>query len=173
MRDSAGLAPDFAGLNATPGITRGVGKLNRLAPAVKPHHPLRYSVQRLWHTGRHAPGSRRAGRPPRHRRGPGLRRHRQPDPDTIQEWSQRFGLLSDPTRLSLLLCISAAGPISVTDLAVAVDQNPDTVSQTLRLLRAHRTVTTRRDGRVIRYQLADPTISQLLELAAAPTVATQ
>lgn len=90
------------------------------------------------------------------------------DANVIQEWSERFGLLSDPTRLSLLLCISAAGPISVTDLAVAVDQNPDTVSQTLRLLRAYRAVTTQRDGRVIRYQLADPTISYLLDLAAAP-----
>ena len=90
------------------------------------------------------------------------------DPATVQEWSQRFGLLSDPTRLSLLLCISAAGPISVTDLAVAVDQNPDTVSQTLRLLRAYGTVSTQRDGRVIRYQLADPTIKQLLGLAKAP-----
>lgn len=90
------------------------------------------------------------------------------DTPTVQEWSQRFGLLSDPTRLSLLLCINAAGPISVTDLAVAVDQNADTVSQTLRLLRAYGTVTTQRDGRVIRYQIADPTISRLLHLAEAP-----
>lgn len=90
------------------------------------------------------------------------------DADTIQEWSQRFALLSDPTRLSLLLCISAAGPISVTDLAVAVDQNADTVSQTLRLLRAYRAVTTERDGRVIRYQIADPIINHLLSLAGAP-----
>jgi ArsR family transcriptional regulator, lead/cadmium/zinc/bismuth-responsive transcriptional repressor len=87
------------------------------------------------------------------------------DPATVQEWSERFALLSDPTRLSLLLCISEAGPISVTDLAVAVNQNPDTVSQTLRLLRAHRTVNAQRDGRVIRYQIADPTINQLVSLA--------
>jgi ArsR family transcriptional regulator, lead/cadmium/zinc/bismuth-responsive transcriptional repressor len=72
------------------------------------------------------------------------------------------------TRLSLLLCISAAGPISVSDLAAAVDQDPDTVSQTLRLLRASRTVSTQRDGRVIRYQIADPTISDLLSLAEPP-----
>jgi ArsR family transcriptional regulator, lead/cadmium/zinc/bismuth-responsive transcriptional repressor len=90
------------------------------------------------------------------------------DPAIVQDWSERFALLSDPTRLSLLLCIRAAGPISVTDLAVAVDQNPDAVSQTLRLLRAHRTVSTHRDGRVIRYQLADPTIGHLLSLAEAP-----
>jgi DNA-binding transcriptional ArsR family regulator len=94
------------------------------------------------------------------------------DQGTVQEWSQRFGLLSDPTRLSLLLCISAAGPISVTDLAAAVDQNPDTVSQTLRLLRASRAVSTQRDGRVIRYQLADATISHLLNLTSAPEMAT-
>jgi ArsR family transcriptional regulator, lead/cadmium/zinc/bismuth-responsive transcriptional repressor len=87
------------------------------------------------------------------------------DSATVQEWSQRFALLSDPTRLSLLLCISEAGPISVTDLAVAVNQNPDTVSQTLRLLRAHRTVNAQRDGRVIRYQISDPTINQLVSLA--------
>jgi DNA-binding transcriptional ArsR family regulator len=94
------------------------------------------------------------------------------DPDTVQDWSQRFGVLSDPTRLSLLLCISAAGPISVTDLAVAVDQNPDTVSQTLRLLRASHTVSTQRDGRVIRYQLADPTIERLIGLAAVAPAGT-
>ncbi len=87
------------------------------------------------------------------------------DAATIEEWTQRFALLGDPTRLSLLLCISAAGPISVSDLAVAVDQNPDTVSQTLRLLRAYRAVSTQRDGRVIRYQIADPTITRLLDLA--------
>jgi ArsR family transcriptional regulator, lead/cadmium/zinc/bismuth-responsive transcriptional repressor len=91
------------------------------------------------------------------------------DVATVEVWSQRFALLSDPTRLSILLCISAAGPISVTDLAVAVDQNPDTVSQTLRLLRAARIVSTERDGRVIRYQLADPAINQLLSLASPPS----
>jgi DNA-binding transcriptional ArsR family regulator len=89
------------------------------------------------------------------------------DHASIQDWSQQFALLSDPTRLSLLLCIRAAGPISVTDLAVAVDQNPDTVSQTLRLLRAHRTVGTQRDGRVIRYHLTDSGIDRLLDLVTA------
>ena len=91
-----------------------------------------------------------------------------PDADTVQEWSERFGLLSDPARLSPLLCIGAAGPIRVTGLAVAVDQNPDTVSRTLRLLRASHPVSPQRDGRVIRYRLVDPTIGHLLDLAAAP-----
>ena len=83
-------------------------------------------------------------------------------------WSQRFALLGDPTRLRLLLCIKAAGPISVSDLAVAADLNDDTVSQTLRFLRASHTVTSERDGRVIRYQLADTVIAELLDRVISP-----
>ena len=89
------------------------------------------------------------------------------DPGSIRAWAERFALLGDPTRLRLLLCIRAAGPISVSDLAVAVDLNSDTVSQTLRLLRASHTVTTQRDGRIIRYQIQDPTIGDLLNRAAS------
>lgn len=80
----------------------------------------------------------------------------------MQAWARRFALLGDPTRLRLLVCIQAAGPISVSDLAVAVDLNEDTVSQTLRFLRASQTVITERDGAVIRYRLADAVIQELI-----------
>jgi DNA-binding transcriptional ArsR family regulator len=84
------------------------------------------------------------------------------DATAVQAWARRFALLGDPTRLRLLVCIEAAGPISVSDLAVAVDLNEDTVSQTLRFLRANQTVVTERDGRVIRYRLADAVIQELI-----------
>ncbi len=87
------------------------------------------------------------------------------DPADTQAWAQRFAVLSDPTRLRLLLCIKAAGPVSVSDLAVAADLNDATVSQTLRFLRASQTVTTERDGKVIRYQLHDAVIGELLDRA--------
>ena len=77
------------------------------------------------------------------------------DPARVTAWAQRFALLADPTRLRLLLAISAAGPISVSDLAVAAGLSDVTTSQTLRYLRASGTVTTQRDGRIIRYQLHD------------------
>ena len=77
-------------------------------------------------------------------------------------WAQRFSLLADPGRLSLLVCIRAAGPISVTDLAVASGMNDTTVSQALRLLRAAGLVAPERDGRVIRYSLADEETGSLL-----------
>jgi ArsR family transcriptional regulator, lead/cadmium/zinc/bismuth-responsive transcriptional repressor len=83
-------------------------------------------------------------------------------PGTIEARARQFALLGDPTRLAVLTCIQAAGPISVSDLAAATGINDATVSQTLRHLRAAQAVTTERDGRVIRYQLASTAIAELL-----------
>jgi DNA-binding transcriptional ArsR family regulator len=83
-------------------------------------------------------------------------------PETIEDRARRFALLGDPTRLALLTCIHAAGPISVSDLAAATGINDVTVSQTLRYLRAAQAVSAHRDGRVVRYQLASPPIKALL-----------
>ncbi len=76
--------------------------------------------------------------------------------------AKRFAIVGDPTRLALLTCIQAAGPISVSDLAAATGINDATVSQTLRYLRAAEIVSAERDGRVIRYRLADPAVAELL-----------
>jgi DNA-binding transcriptional ArsR family regulator len=86
------------------------------------------------------------------------------DPEHLAEWATRFSLLGDPHRLALLLCIDHAGPISVTDLALATGMNAAAVSQALRLLRAAGTVTGIRDGRIIRYQLADDTLAPMLAM---------
>src|ERR1700691_115913 len=83
-------------------------------------------------------------------------------PEEIQARARLFAVLADPTRLTLLTCIKAAGPISVSDLAAATGVNDTTVSQTLRYLRAAGTVSTERDGRIIRYRLTDARIGALL-----------
>ena len=80
----------------------------------------------------------------------------------VQVRAKTFAVLGDPTRLTLLIAIKAAGPISVSDLAAATGLNDTTVSQTLRYLRAAQVVTTERDGRVIRYQLADGPVAALV-----------
>jgi ArsR family transcriptional regulator, lead/cadmium/zinc/bismuth-responsive transcriptional repressor len=80
----------------------------------------------------------------------------------VQVRAKTFAVLGDPTRLTLLIAIKAAGPISVSDLAAATGLNDTTVSQTLRYLRAAQVVTTERDGRVIRYQLADGPVAVLV-----------
>ena len=59
----------------------------------------------------------------------------------------------------------AAGPLSVSDLAAATGLNDTTVSQTLRYLRAAAVVCAERDernGRVIRYRLAEGPVAALL-----------
>ena len=97
------------------------------------------------------------------------------EPGHVEDWAARFALLADPHRLAMLLCIRHAGPISVTDLALATGMNATAVSQALRLLRVAGTVTGQRDGRIIRYRLTDPTLEALLAVAnpkqGAPTSA--
>ncbi|HEY1966794.1 MAG TPA: metalloregulator ArsR/SmtB family transcription factor [Pseudonocardia sp.] len=92
-----------------------------------------------------------------------------PDQQTLQDWVGRFALLADQTRLALLLCMHHIGEICVSDLAAATGVKDSTVSQSLRLLRAHGVVATRRDGRVIHYHLVkDEELHALLgHLAAA------
>jgi DNA-binding transcriptional ArsR family regulator len=85
-----------------------------------------------------------------------------PDPASLHDWVTRFALLADQTRLALLLCIQNAGEICVSDLAAATGVKDSTVSQALRLLRAHGVVATRRDGRTIHYHLTDDAIPALL-----------
>jgi DNA-binding transcriptional ArsR family regulator len=85
-------------------------------------------------------------------------------PEVIAARARQFALLADPTRLTLLTAIKAAGPISVSDLAAATGINDSTVSQTLRHLRASQTVIAERDGRIIRYRLASTPVSALLAI---------
>jgi ArsR family transcriptional regulator, lead/cadmium/zinc/bismuth-responsive transcriptional repressor len=85
------------------------------------------------------------------------------DHDHVAAWGQQFAILGDPSRLALLLAIHHAGPISVSDLAVAAGMNDTTVSQALRFLRAKGTVAAERDGRIVRYRLTDDDVGELLD----------
>ncbi|MFE3058785.1 ArsR/SmtB family transcription factor [Nocardia sp. NPDC059239] len=88
------------------------------------------------------------------------------DQEQVEFWAQRFSLLSDPGRLSMLLAIHRAGQIAVTDLATATGISDTAVSQALRLLRAAGTVGAVKTGRVVRYHLCDDEIAQLLDAVA-------
>ena len=84
------------------------------------------------------------------------------DPGAVRAQADLFAVLADPTRLTLLTYISAAGPISVSDLAAATGLHDTTVSQALRHLRAAQIVTPQRAGRIIRYKLTDHRVSALI-----------
>ncbi len=88
------------------------------------------------------------------------------DPHRVRAWAERFALLADPGRLSLLLALHRAGPTAVSDLALATGMRDTAVSQALRLLRTSGAVQADKDGRVVRYSLRDAEIARLLEALA-------
>ena len=70
--------------------------------------------------------------------------------------------LSNPGRLRIL-CALVPGEMSVGDLETALCASQSYVSGQLLRLRNEGLVSYTRDGRSIRYQLADPRVRQLLE----------
>ena len=161
MRDSAGLSPDFAELpaiTAAEAVTHGT--YTQCQHAVKADQMINYV---LWQTVRvHLLPAERRGQ--RVIDGERVCRAIEAigDAAALRAQAAKFALLSDPTRLTVLTCIHAAGPISVSDLAAATGITGTTVSQTLRHLRASSTVAAERDGRVIRYRIADRAVAALL-----------
>jgi ArsR family transcriptional regulator, lead/cadmium/zinc/bismuth-responsive transcriptional repressor len=66
-----------------------------------------------------------------------------------------------------VLTALAAGELCVCDLAAATGVNRSTVSHQLRVLRDHRLVRRRRQGKVVYYALDDDHVLQLLGIAGA------
>jgi DNA-binding transcriptional ArsR family regulator len=81
----------------------------------------------------------------------------------LDTWAGRFALLGDPGRLTLLLIIQQAGHIGVSELIAATGRKESTVSQALRLLRAHGVVTSERTGTRVSYSIADETVDMMLK----------
>lgn len=76
-----------------------------------------------------------------------------------------FSVLSDPHRLKLLSAI-ARQELCVCDLAAAVKMGESAVSHQLRVLRSHRLVKYRRQGRNVYYSMADKHITSLYKAVA-------
>ncbi len=87
-----------------------------------------------------------------------------PSDDAISDTADIFGLLADPGRLRLLVVLRG-GEATVGGLAREAGLSESGASHALRLLRAHRVVQARRDGRMVRYRLADDHVRQLLDVA--------
>lgn len=82
------------------------------------------------------------------------------------EVASLFAVLGDPTRIRVLTALSA-GELCVCDLAVATGVNRSTISHQLRVLRDHRLVRRRREGKVMYYVLDDDHVPELLATASA------
>ncbi|WP_425145250.1 ArsR/SmtB family transcription factor [Deinococcus sp.] len=77
-----------------------------------------------------------------------------PEQRHVQQASALLKVVADPTRLRLLSALNAC-ELCVCDLAAVVGISESAVSHQLRLLRVHRLVTFRKEGRVAYYRLLD------------------
>lgn len=82
-------------------------------------------------------------------------------PAVIERVSDRFRLLSDPTRLRLVNELHASGELTVGELVERLEISYATASKQLAMLRAHGTVSRRRDGTKVFYRIVDPSLEEL------------
>ncbi len=94
-----------------------------------------------------------------------LERVRQVQPEVLetakaQRMAEFFSVLSDPHRLKLLSAL-AQQELCVCDLAATVKMGESAVSHQLRILKSHRLVKYRRQGRNVFYSLADGHVASI------------
>jgi len=89
------------------------------------------------------------------------------DIELLMEQARKAGdlmkALSHESRL-LILCILVEGEKSVSELEEIMNMPQAAVSQQLARLRFDRLVTTRREGRMVYYSIANEEVSQLVQL---------
>lgn len=83
----------------------------------------------------------------------------------VERLADVFRLMADPGRVRILAALLEGGEVCVHDLASVSGLSESSVSQALRLMRAHRVVATRRSGRHVFYRLNDSHVRMLLDLA--------
>lgn len=78
-----------------------------------------------------------------------------PSSDYVNLAAEVLSILSDPTRIRIVLALRQAEELPVNALAEIVGKKPAGVSQHLARLRMARMVTTRQDGTSVLYRLTD------------------
>lgn len=81
-------------------------------------------------------------------------------PETLRAVAERFKVLAEPARLSVLNELRG-GPRNVSELIEATGLNQANLSKHLQLLHTHGFVARRRDGAFVVYQLADRSVFEL------------
>ncbi|MEK6569932.1 MAG: metalloregulator ArsR/SmtB family transcription factor [Bacteroidota bacterium] len=86
------------------------------------------------------------------------------DDDTLLGMAETFGVLSDPTRLKIVLALLKE-ELCVCDIAALLKVTDSAISHQLRLLKNLRLVKYRRDGKMAYYSLEDKHIEDLIRVA--------
>ncbi|MBB5234283.1 ArsR/SmtB family transcription factor [Deinococcus budaensis] len=87
-----------------------------------------------------------------------------PDTGGVEDATALLKVIADPTRFRILTALNVE-ELCVCDLAAVVGISESAVSHQLRLLRAHRLVTFRKEGRIAYYRLLDQHINGLIDSA--------
>ena len=102
----------------------------------------------------------------------GLRRER-PDDSELARVAALAQSLGDPTRLSLAIALARAGELCVCDLAWVSERSEKLVSHHVRALRATGLARSRRDGKMVMYELTEQGHALVdAVLSSAPAVST-
>lgn len=84
-----------------------------------------------------------------------------PDEEILYDLADLFKVFSDTTRIKILYSLMG-GERCVADIAEAIGATQSAVSHQLRLLKAARLVRFQRDGKNVRYSLADDHVHTML-----------
>ncbi|MCD6427141.1 MAG: helix-turn-helix transcriptional regulator [Caldisericaceae bacterium] len=83
--------------------------------------------------------------------------------DEYEKLGSFFSVFSDPTRLKIIVfLLNADSPSCVTKIANVLSLNQPAVSQQMRVLRNAGLVKTLRDGKFIRYSIADEHVLEVI-----------
>jgi DNA-binding transcriptional ArsR family regulator len=92
-------------------------------------------------------------------------RRRVPSTESLEGWSRTARALADPTRLVVALALQDAGTACVCDLGWIVGRDERLVSHHLRQLKLAGLATSRREGKMVMYELTDRGRSLLATVA--------
>ena len=87
-------------------------------------------------------------------RAEALRRSRR-EPTDLSAAAEAAKALADPTRLTVAAALREGGELCVCDLAWVCERSDQLVSHHVRLLRAAGVVRSRRDGKLVMYELTE------------------
>jgi DNA-binding transcriptional ArsR family regulator len=90
-------------------------------------------------------------------------------PEALSAVADAAKALSDPTRLTVALGLRDGGELCVCDLAWVCERSDKLVSHHVRQLRSAGLVRSRRDGKMVMYQLTENGTALLAAVMPAPT----
>ena len=84
-----------------------------------------------------------------------------PDETELYDLAELFKVFGDSTRIKILYALLNQ-ELCVNDIAAELSMTPSSISHQLRILKQHRLVKYRRDGKTICYSLADDHVVTIL-----------